>query len=447
MLPALLCLHVTTIGLEAAPRKRIGVSNAGRGELETPDGGRSTVETAAQTRFAKLITELRGQRAMSLAALGAATYVSRGWINNVEAGRRWPARSWAEQADVALNSDGVIICAWDAGQEEREHSEGTRSLLVASVKDSQKLIVSNVHERDLDSLQDVVEQLAVAYLASPARPMLTQGVELHQELMSRAKIGAIRPRELADLYLALGRVSGIMAYAALDLGRPDIARQHIDAAWHMAEMAEVDELKAWVRGTQSLVARFDQNWVDATFYIEDGLRHSGAGTSTLRLLSGAAQCAANLGDTERAIEYLDRAERERETAAQDSLEGLFGFSRAKQWYYGGSSLMWLPERHALERAEKNAELAIATWEHEPPAQRSLDDEALAHVYLATARIRLHDLDGAMEAVRPILQLPPERQISWISKRVANLADLLDSKTYSKSPQAAEAREELRAYGA
>jgi tetratricopeptide (TPR) repeat protein len=383
---------------------------------------------------------------MSLAMLGTATFVSRGWINNVEAGRRWPARSWAAQADVVLQADGALVRTWEAGQRERENSEGVASLLVASARDSNALVATHVHERDLDSLQDVVEQLAIGYLASPARPMLEQGMDVRRELTMRAKVGAIRPRELADLYLGLGRVSGILSYAALDLGRSDIARTHIETAWHMADLTEDNELKAWVRGTQSLIARFDQKWDSATSFIEDGLRYAGQGSSILRLLSGAAQCAANMGDTAHAIEYLDTAERARETIGPDSLEGLFGFSRAKQWYYGGSSLMWLPERFALERAEKSAEAAIAAWEHEPPEQRSLDDEALAHVYLATARIRLHDLDGAMDAVRPILELPPERQISWISKRVSNLAALLEDEAFNGSRQAADAREELRAYG-
>lgn len=328
----------------------------------------------------------------------------------------------------------------------REDGESS-TLLSASAKGSELLIASNIHSNDLDSLGGIVEQLAISYLASPAKPMLTQGMEVQQELASRFKVGAIRPRELADFYVALGRVSGILAYAALDFGRSDIARQHIGAAWHMAEMAEDNELKAWVRGTQSLIARFDQKWAEATFYVGDGMRYAGAGTSHLRLLSGAAQCAANLGDVERAIEYLNQAERERDTVGKDSIEGIFGFSRAKQWYYGGSSLMWLPERHALERAEKSSEAAIETWEHETHAQRSLDDEALAHIYLATARIQLHNLDGAMEAVRPILQLPADRQISWISKRVANLGSLLDSKYYSKSPEAKAARDEFRAYSA
>ncbi|PPJ18754.1 hypothetical protein C5F51_36215 [Nocardia nova] len=134
----------------------------------------------------------------------------------------------------------------------------------------------------------------------------------------------------------------------------------------------------------------------------------------------------------------------REHADDDALEGLFGFSPAKQEYYTASALMWLSTPQALEEAERAATNAIAIWEHEPIEQRSLDDESLAHVYLATSRIKLGEIDGAMEAVRPVLNLPEDRQISWIRKRVGQLSDLIvrDSR-YRHSRAASAAIEELR----
>jgi hypothetical protein len=69
------------------------------------------------------------------------------------------------------------------------------------------------------------------------------------------------------------------------------------------------------------------------------------------------------------------------------------------------------------------------------------------VYLATARLKLGELDGAMDAVRPITALPAERQISWIRKRIAELADILDNDIYQNSITANSARDELRAFGA
>jgi hypothetical protein len=167
----------------------------------------------------------------------------------------------------------------------------------------------------------------------------------------------------------------------------------------------------------------------------------------LRLLAGLAQCRANLGDSPGANEALDLAEREREALhSRDSVGGLFEFSRAKQHYYAGSSLMWLTGRPDAERAAREAALAVAMWEQEPAESRSLDDEALAHVYEATARVQLGDLDGAAEAVAPILDLPPERQISWITKRLGGLADRLDAHMYAGSGDALDLRDRLRGAG-
>jgi hypothetical protein len=252
-----------------------------------------------------------------------------------------------------------------------------------------------------------------------------------------------RPGELADLYMTLGRVQGVLSYAALDLGHSAAAMTHAQAAWVCAERIDSNELRAWVRGTESLVSRFDQRYADAEELAWDGLRYPGRGTGRLRLLAGVAQCRANLGDTEGANEALDTADREREAlTTADDVGGLFGFSLAKQHYYAGSSLMWLPGRAELERSAREATLAVSMWESEPPDSRSLDDEALAHVYAATAHVQLGDLDAARLAIVPILAMPADRRISWILKRLRGLAGKVDRR-FPASSDAAAFRDEIR----
>jgi transcriptional regulator with XRE-family HTH domain len=48
--------------------------------------------TSGISKFGLTLADARRRRGTSLADLAGATYVSRGWINNVEAGRRWPTR-------------------------------------------------------------------------------------------------------------------------------------------------------------------------------------------------------------------------------------------------------------------------------------------------------------------------------------------------------------------
>lgn len=393
-------------------------------------------------RVGPLLAELRRARGLSLADLAAATGGGRGWLSNVENGRRWPSdRRWVVLADDALRAGGRLIATWDQARAERDIAEQARRDLAASARQAHALLgMPDAH--DVDELHEQAAALAVDYLSRPPAPMLADALHLQGEAIRRIRQHAHRDRELADLHLVAGRAAGVLAYAALDLGQADVAALHARAAFTLGARAGDDGLRAWARGTQSLVARFAERFDEAATFIEDGLQYATVGTSAPRLLCGAAQCAANRGDAGSARALLDRAGRARDVARPDPVEGLFGFSPAKQAYYGASSLMWLSEPQALRRAVDDARAAIALWERETPEQRSLDDEALAHVYLATAHLRLGEVDAAVAAVRPVLELPEERHISWIRRRIGGLAAVVDGDDRLAASRAArDARDE------
>lgn len=399
-----------------------------------------------ETRFGSVLRELRSQRGWSLRDLGSRITFHRGYVGKVEQGEKFPERQFAALADKEFGGSGVLLAAWDREHEQRQAAERTGRLLTASVTDSLRLIESESERSErseLDQLHETGSRLAVAYLGTPPAPMLMEAVEARAELLRRLRWHDYRPGELADLYMTLGRVQGVLSYAALDLGHPAAAMTHAQAAWVCAERVDSNELRAWVRGTESLISRFDQRYKDAEELAWDGLRYPGRGTGRLRLLAGVAQCRANQGDSEGANEALDIAAREREAlTTTDEVEGLFGFSRAKQHYYAGSSLMWLPGQADLERSAREATLAVSMWEGEPPEARSLDDEALAHIYAATAHVQLGDLDAARGAVAPILALPADRRISWILKRLRGLAGKVDQ-GFPGSGDAAALRDAIR----
>ncbi len=349
---------------------------------------------------------------------------------------------------LAESDDPLAETARSERRRGRTVISDVQELIDKTVQESRLFLASEPDAVDLDQLNQAAVDLGVAYLGSPARPMLEQGSALRSELIRRLTSGAYRRDELPDLYLALGRVSGVLAYASVDLGASRQAAVHGQATYRLADLADNDELRAWARGTQSLIARFDEDYTRAQWYLESGMRHAGVGTSEIRLLCGLAQVAAHHGNTQRALDFLDQAAKVRMHVRPDSVEGVFGFSQAKEAYYSGSSLMWLPEKRALQIAADRSAVAIEAWQHEPVEQRSLDDEALAHLYQATAELRLGDLDSAMESVRPVIELPEERQISWIRHRIDNVVEILDhDKRYEKSRAAAAARDELAAFGA
>jgi transcriptional regulator with XRE-family HTH domain len=397
-----------------------------------------------------VVQRLRKERGLTVRELASRTYAAGSWVSNVEHGRRWPAdRQWAVSADLALGGRGELTAAWDTDRQRRDSQNEVRHLLATSAA-ATEAVLADPDSAGLDELGETAADLSVRYLSTPPAPMLAAAGRLQAELQARLRRHGVRDGELRDLQTALGRTAGVLSYAALDLGHPEIAARHAELTFRMGAVAGVPELQAWARGTQSLIARFEKDYPRAFTLISDGMRYADHrnGTAGIRLLAGGAQCRANLGDAPGALAMLAEADQARaDRDPPDEVGGLFTFSEAKARYYGGSSLMWLPDKTALKRAVDDSGTAIAMWRDEPDAARSLDDEALAHVYEATANARLGDLDRAMEAVRPVLGLPPERRISWLTKRVGELAVHLGRGRYAGSAVAAAVVDELRDWAA
>ncbi|MDG4764574.1 helix-turn-helix transcriptional regulator [Solwaraspora sp. WMMD406] len=396
--------------------------------------------------FGGTLRALRVGHEWSLRDLGEKIRFNRGYIGKIEQGDKFPDRQFAELADRALNANGSLTAVWQDTAEERRKALATGRLLTASTKDSLKMIAAVEESMDLADLERATTQLSIAYLGTAPAPMLRSAVELRGDALRRLRSRQYRPNELADLYQIAGRLQGVLAYAALDLGDSAVAMTHADAALVCAENSGDRELRAWVRGTQSLIARFDSDYSRALASVTDGLAHSTVGVSRLRLICGYAQSKANLGDSAGSNRALDQVQREREKLIPKASEhGIFAFSEAKQHYYASSSLIWLDGASDADRAIRESAEAIRLWEISSEEDRSLDDEALAHVYQGTAYLKVGRLDEAAAAVRPVLNLPPERRISWIHKRIGRLADMLGTKRFAGTRKADQLRAEIRAF--
>lgn len=400
------------------------------------------VKTAVSS-FGGALRALRTERHLSLAALGDATAYDRSAIANIEAGRRMPDRRFAAMADRHLAADGRLVGAWDRDAADRDAAREQRHLLQAAEAESLALAAELA---TVDLTGEQAAQLAVDYLAETPAEMLRRTLAARSTAVALLHRGGHAPGSHADLLLAVGQLSGVLAYASLDLGHSAQALNHTFAAWRCAELAGDHELRAWVRGTQALIARFDEDFSQALWFARDGMQYATTGPSAARLLCGQAQSMTGLGDSAGTVVALQQAESAREQIlGDDSAAGIFAFREAKQRYYAGSSLIWNDDTKLLARAEHESLAAIHGWETGPVDERSLSDEALCRVYAATARVNLGEVDGAREALGPILDLPEDRRISWIQKRMARVAHLLGDAPYDKSPLASSLRDELIAY--
>jgi transcriptional regulator with XRE-family HTH domain len=386
--------------------------------------------------FGQALHRLAAERGLSLRAVARHAHLDPGHLSRVAADARTPTPELALAADKALEAGGSLLALVTA--------DDRRNVDAAARESSRLTAFLDVPVSDLvDRLGADADRLALAYLSEPAATMHDEALGLRR-LAAQALRDAQKTGAVADLTVAVGRLSGVLSYAALDLGKADAAMVHADLAYRCGERAGNGHLAAWARGTQSLIARFSGDYSAALAYAVSGLENATADADRARLLCGITQCYANLGDAREAYRAVADAGHARDSVAADDV-GLLGFSGAKQLYYTASSMIWLPEPADARNALNAAEAAITAWESGRPEDRSLDDEALAHLYAATAAAQLHDLEAAVTYLEPILGLPPDRRISWIRKRMIRVAELLTEPPYTGQQLAAETIERIREY--
>jgi len=63
--------------------------------------------------FAEQVATLRKQADLSLADVAAVAHVARGYVHNIEHGRRWPTQGVVKALDGALDAGGALLAAWE----------------------------------------------------------------------------------------------------------------------------------------------------------------------------------------------------------------------------------------------------------------------------------------------------------------------------------------------
>ena len=76
--------------------------------------------------FAAELARRRAETGMSLADLAARAHMHRGYLGNVEHGKRWPTATVVRGLDAALDADGDLLAAWEAA-DRVPHNPGIRN--------------------------------------------------------------------------------------------------------------------------------------------------------------------------------------------------------------------------------------------------------------------------------------------------------------------------------
>jgi tetratricopeptide (TPR) repeat protein len=304
---------------------------------------------------------------------------------------------------------------------------------------------ATVGPETLAQLHDEVRYLASAYPGVPLTAIMGDLVET-QDVVFRLLEGHPRPADTRDLYLLAGITSGMLAKAAHDAADTRSAMTQARAAYVCADNAGHNGMRAWVRGLQSLISYWAGRHLEAARFAQQGHIAAGdiAGTARIWLACLDARASAALGDKDATAAALARAREARDRADGDDLDqygGIMTFPRPRQLYYTAEAATLLGDD--LRQAQAASQEAVSAYQEAAPEEWAFGDQAGAHTNLAITLISQQDLDGAAEAVRPVLDLPPEQRCHGIVVSANRVHSAL--RTHGDAKAARRVIEEIEAF--
>jgi hypothetical protein len=300
--------------------------------------------------------------------------------------------------------------------EPKRGTEASEVLTVAA--DRARRFLTSLQTLSDESLQLVRDEVRDLVRAYPARPLpeivghLVSGQETVFSLLERPQ----RPTHARQLYFLSAVLGGLLAKASHDLADPHAALAQSRTAWLCAEQADHDGLRAWISGLQSLICYWARRPHDSIRYAQRGAAYAqrAGNTAMVWLPASEARAWAVLGNGERTRDGIKRAEQAWQQAHPDELDemgGIATFSRPRQLYFAADALAWLPDE--LSSAEEYAHRAIEAYSDPADPHWAFGDAAGSHTALAIARIGRAEIDGAADALVPVLDLPTEQRINGI----------------------------------
>lgn len=302
---------------------------------------------------------------------------------------------------------------------------------------------TNVGQATVANLQQELAQIAHDYVHAPLPPLFNRLVVVRDRIGGLLRKGRQPVALTRELLLLAGTAHVLLAHASQNLGDEFAAASHARTAWTCADQAEHNGLRAWVRGTEALIAEWSGRPQEAILRCQQGAAHASTTTARVRLAAIEARCQARVGHGRPARAALECAAEARtstfESDGLDQFGGLLAFPEAKQHYYAGSTLVMLGDAVA---AEIESARAIAMYESGPQQERSYGDEAIARIDLAIARLRAEDIDGVSLAIRPVLDLPEAQRIVQVNDSMRRLASQLSCPRVRSSAESRDIREAI-----
>ncbi|GAA0602682.1 hypothetical protein GCM10009534_41570 [Kribbella sandramycini] len=295
---------------------------------------------------------------------------------------------------------------------------------------------SNAGELTVEQLNADIRRVAQLYLRAPTQPLFERSRAVRDRAFALLE-GNQSPNQSRDLYSAAGWAITLLAWMSTDLGRPDVAEIHARTAWACAEAADHHELRAWIRATQHTAAFWQDDFTRAGEYAQDGLRYA-TGTSRRFLTGALAVDLARSGQSSAAQQALKTAQDVATEPHESEFPGplLCTPERAEG--------IWSDTHLALGRVKPtltHANRSVAGFEAAPHVTRNLGSERMIRLQQAKAHLLLGELDGAIDAMQPVLGTALEYRVRPLLHRLGEVTALAEP--FTRTARGRDLRDRLR----
>ncbi|MFF5893817.1 hypothetical protein ACFY72_34375 [Streptomyces globisporus] len=355
-------------------------------------------------------------------------------------------RLWAPVGEVASRGGALDLEGADLHEMRRGAAMAARRARDFALGAEQ----GQLGDETLGYLQDEVRRITEQYPRVPLPTLFDDLAAAQSDAFRLIEGGRARPSQMRQLHVMATLLSWHMAKACHDLGDESSAMMHARAAGVSAEQAEHPALSALVHGLKSLISYWSGRGEDALFHARRGAAEYQQvhGTVSVWLPSLEARAAALLGDAAGAAAAVEQAARRREAVEPDDLDelgGLLTFPVEKELYYRVETQVLLGQGATGTATGEAAEQAVAAFSDPDAPYWAFGDEAGARCNLAVVRLHDDELDGTVDALRPVLDLPPAQRNRGIVVSAQRVHRALGHSPARTSHLARELREEITQY--
>lgn len=165
------------------------------------------------------------------------------------------------------------------------------------------------------------------------------------------------------------------------------------------------------------MAFWDGRLREAINFARRGSNYRTSGTVAVLLACQEADAWSELGAKNEALSALAHAEDARVAmSGNDDIGGIFSCQPARQENYAAAVQLRVGRPTDALRSADNA-LALLSAQ----SVRAYGTEAQIHISRAAAHIAADEAEGALEALAPVLALPPDHRLAPVTSRLAELS--------------------------